>query len=115
MMNFLDMVSNIQGRGKMDMKYIGKLDKVLLVRVIIPPLDKYNCFQLANRHSIFSITPSQKCLVLKDAPKGRPRYFNGSDETPLPKIQANPSYTLTTFPAGANSNLAKFLFKPDTE
>jgi hypothetical protein len=28
---------------------------VLLIKVIVPPLDKYNRFQLANRRSIFSI------------------------------------------------------------
>jgi hypothetical protein len=99
--------------GKRDKKYIGKLDKVLLIRVILPPLDKYNRFQLANRCSIFSITLSQICLALKDASNGRPRYFNSKDDTPQPKILANLS-TLSTFPTGTNYDLAKFVFKPDT-
>jgi hypothetical protein len=33
--------------GKRDKKYVGRLERVLLIRVILPPLDKYNLFQLA--------------------------------------------------------------------
>jgi hypothetical protein len=29
------------------------------MRVTLPPLERYNLFQLANRRSTFSITPSQ--------------------------------------------------------
>ena len=30
-------------------KYVGKLERVFFMRVILPPLDKYIRFQLANR------------------------------------------------------------------
>jgi len=46
------------------MKYVGKLENVLLIRVILPPLDKYNIFQLANKRSIFAIALSYICLAL---------------------------------------------------
>jgi hypothetical protein len=51
--------------------------------------------------------------LIGSPPKGRPIYFKGRDPTPHPKIQANP-YTLSTFPTGINSVLAKFIIKPDT-
>jgi transcriptional regulator NrdR family protein len=37
----------------------------------------------------------------------------GRNATPQPRILANPT-TLSTVPTGTNSNLAKFIFKPDT-
>lgn len=49
------------------MKYVGKLDKVLLIEVILPPLDKYNHFQSAKQRSIFSRMPFQTDLTLKEA------------------------------------------------
>jgi hypothetical protein len=91
---------------------VDKLAGVLLIRVTLPPFDKYNLFQLANRCSIFSITPSQICLALKEGPNGRPRYFTGKVATPLPKIQANKS-TCSTFPTRINVDLAKLTFKPE--
>lgn len=45
------------------MRYLGKLDRVLSIRVILLPLDKYNLFQLANGCLIFSITPTHICLA----------------------------------------------------
>jgi len=97
-------------RGKKDMKYVGQLDRVLLINVIFPPLDKYILFQPANRCSIFSITPSQIDLVLKKASNRRPRYFIGKKETPHPKILANPK-TLLTLPTRTNYDLAIFILK----
>lgn len=43
----------------------------------------------------------------------RSRYFMGREAIPQPRILANPT-TLSTVPTGTNSNLAKFIFKPDT-
>jgi hypothetical protein len=40
------------------------LESVLFIRVTLPPLEKYIIFQLANRRSILSITPSQTDLAL---------------------------------------------------
>jgi hypothetical protein len=37
-------LETLEERGKMDMKYLGKLDRVLLIGVILPPLDKYSHF-----------------------------------------------------------------------
>jgi hypothetical protein len=100
-------------RGKIYMKYIGKLDKVLLIKVILLPFDKYNLFHPAKRYSIFLIKPSQIALALKKAPNGRLKYFKGKEETPHPKILAKPS-TLMTFLIGTNSNYARLIFKPKT-
>jgi hypothetical protein len=91
------------------MKYVGKLDRVLLIRVILPPLDKYNIFQQANRSSIFSIVVSPYMLGLIECQ----RYFKGKDATPQPKTPASPA-TFSTYPTGTNSDLAKLAFKPDT-
>jgi hypothetical protein len=41
------------------------------------------------------------------------RLFKSKDTTPPPRILAN-SATLSTFPTRTDSNLAKFVFKPDT-
>ena len=73
---------------------VGKLDKVLLIKVILPPLDKYNLFQPAKRCSIFLIMPSQIDLALKEAPNRQPKYFMGSEVTVHPKILAKPSILL---------------------
>jgi hypothetical protein len=52
------------GKGKRDMKYIGRLEIVLIIKVTLPPLKKYIFFQLANQWSIFSTTPFQIYLAL---------------------------------------------------
>ena len=43
MLKLLNMVCNTFK----DIKYVGKLESVLLIRVTLPPLDKYIIFQLA--------------------------------------------------------------------
>jgi len=103
-------------RGKRDIKYIGKWERVLLIKVIIPPLDnldKYIIFQPAKQRSIFSIKPSQIDLALKGAPNDRPRYLKGKEDTLQPKILANPT-TLLTLPTRTKFDLAKLTFKLDT-
>jgi hypothetical protein len=82
-----------------------------LIKVISPPLDKYNRFELAKQRSIFSIISSQIALALKESPNKSPRYFIGDEETLHLKIRAKTS-TLLTLPIGTNSNLAKLIFKP---
>jgi hypothetical protein len=72
-------------RGKKDTKLVGKLDNVLLIKIILPVLDDYNRFQPAKRWSIFSIMPYQIDLDLKEAPNGRPRFFIGNEETLNPR------------------------------
>jgi hypothetical protein len=56
---------------------------------------------------------SQIDLALKEALKGRPRYFIGKEEILQPKILAKPSILLT-IPTGTNYDLAKLIFKPET-
>jgi hypothetical protein len=96
--------------GKRDKKYVRRLERVLFIKVTLPPLDRYIHFQLANRLSIFPTTPSHMDLALKEAPNGRPRYFKGKEETPqsmLAKLS-----TLSTQPTGTKTDLAKLIFKP---
>lgn len=57
--------------GNKDMKYVGKLEIILLINVILPQLDWYI---LSNLPTFF--LSSQNCLTL-EAPKGRPKYFIG--------------------------------------
>jgi hypothetical protein len=69
------MIGNSNMGRKSDIKYVCKLDRMLLIKVIHLPLDKYILSQLAKRHSIFSVTPSQMDLGLEEAPNRRTRYF----------------------------------------
>ncbi|KAG2664287.1 hypothetical protein I3760_16G075100 [Carya illinoinensis] len=101
------------GSGYKDIKYVGRLAKVVLISVSLPPLDKYNLFHDANLRSIFSITKFQICSDLKLAPKGKPRYCKGRQETLHCNRAAKPA-TSGTFPTGTNSDLDRFTFKPDT-
>jgi len=86
---------------------------MLLIKVILPLLDKYNRFQLTKQHSTFSIMPFQIGLALEEAAKGRPRYFIGKDKTLQPKILAKPSPLLIKL-TGTNFDFAKLIFKPET-
>jgi hypothetical protein len=54
---------------KRDKKYVGRFERVLFIKVTLPPLDKYIRFQLANRLSIFPTTPSHMNLALKRGPQ----------------------------------------------
>jgi hypothetical protein len=42
-------------------------------------------------------------LALKEDPNGRPRYFKGKEETPQPRMLANP-FTFSTLPTWTISN-----------
>ena len=50
---------------------------MLLIKVTLPPLDKYTRFHLANLRSIFSRIGFHIVLFLNFPPKGRPKYFIG--------------------------------------
>jgi hypothetical protein len=76
------------GKGKRDMKKVDRLDKVLLIKVTLPPFDKYIIFHPAKWCSIFSVMSSQIDLVLSKAPNRRPKYFIGKGETLQPKMLA---------------------------
>lgn len=52
---------------------MGKLNKMLLMGVKLPPLDKYRHFHIANFMWTLSSTECQQALDLKGAPKERPR------------------------------------------
>ncbi|KAG6639779.1 hypothetical protein CIPAW_10G125700, partial [Carya illinoinensis] len=77
------------GKGNKERKYIGIFERVLLVRGILPPLDKYILFHAANLFSIFSTSPLQIYFALNEAPKGRPRYFMGKKKLYIPKKMLN--------------------------
>ena len=87
---------------------MGKLDRVLLIRVTLPPLDKYKHFQLVNLLSIFSRIGFHIVLSLNLAPKGRPRYFIGRVPCLQPRTFNNKSILCTT-PTGTNSDVPKSL------
>ena len=98
--------------GRRERKYVGKLERVLLIRVTLPPLDKYNFFQPASLRSIFSKIGFQIVLSLKVAPNGRPKYFSGRADSLQPKISTN-SCRLGTAPTGTNSDFPKLIFSPN--
>jgi hypothetical protein len=95
------MIGNTNKNEERDKQYLSRLDRVLFIKVILPPLDKYIIFHSTKWHSIFSITPSQIDLALKGAPKRRPRYFIGKEVNVYPRILANPS-TLLALPTRSN-------------
>jgi hypothetical protein len=105
-------IGNTNQKGKKRHE-VGRLDKVLLIKVTLPPFDKYILFHLAKQRSIFSIMLIPYRFALNEAPSGRPTYFIGREETLQPKMLAKPS-TLLTLPWGTNSDLAKLILKPKT-
>jgi hypothetical protein len=74
---------------------------VLLIKVTLPPFDKYIIF-----HLVLGLTtsPQWKTKILQKKRKKKP---------PQLKIPANPS-TLSTLPTATNSDLAKLIFKLET-
>ena len=80
------------------------LANVLLMRVILPPFDKYCLFQSANLLLILSSNPSQIDEALWLAPRGNPRYRVGRDPTLHPNSTAISSMSSTS-PTGINSLL----------
>jgi hypothetical protein len=101
-------IGNNSINGERGKKYLGKLDRVSFIKVILPPLDKYVIFHPARMHSIFSITLSQIDLALKGTPNERPRYFIGKEDTMHPKVLAKQS-TLLTLPTRTNSDLVRLI------
>jgi hypothetical protein len=93
--------------GKRD-KNLGKLERELLIKVNLPPLDKYNLFQVAKRHYIVSIIPSQIDFALNDALTGDPGTYMGRGDTLQPRILAIPPIS-STMPAGTNYDLAMLI------
>lgn len=59
------------GIGNRDMQYVGILSSTLLMRVSLPPIERYCIFHVASLFSIFSITPFQIPEDLKLAPQGK--------------------------------------------
>jgi hypothetical protein len=85
---------------------------VFLIEVTLPPFDKYILFHSEKQRSTFAMMSSQTNLALKEAPKGRPRYFIGKVDTLEPKILAKPS-TFITLPIGTNFHLTRLILRPN--
>ncbi|KAL4637692.1 hypothetical protein ACB092_03G094800 [Castanea dentata] len=77
--NFSMRLATFAGIGRRERRYVGKLERVLFIRVSLPPLDRYNLFHPANLCSTSSKIGFHIVLSLKVAPKGRPKYFRGSN------------------------------------
>ena len=106
-------LATLTGMGNRDRKYVGKLERVLLMRVTLPPLDKYKRFQPSSLLSIFSRIGFQIDLSLNLAPKGRPKYFIGREPYLHPRTAKKRSICWTA-PTGTISDLPKLIFRPDT-
>ena len=94
--------------GQRERKKVGKLDKVLLIRVTLPPLDKYIIFHPVKRFSIFSKIGFQIVSFLRVASNGRPKHFKGSEGYLQPKISTNSSI-VGTIPIGTNFDFNKLI------
>jgi hypothetical protein len=84
LLQLLSAVGNTNREGKKRHEVV-RLDKALLIKVTLPPFEKYIIFHPVKQRSIFSITPSNIDLALNKAPSGKPRYFIGREETLQPK------------------------------
>jgi hypothetical protein len=103
-MYFLQPISHPNKRRKKrekKKKKVGRLDNKLLMRVKRPPLDRYIFFHQANLLYMQSRIESRIDFALKGAPKGKPRYFNGSELIQQPELLASPSAYITS-PTGTN-------------
>jgi hypothetical protein len=92
---------------------VGKLDKVLLIKVNLPHFDKYSLFQPPNCLTIFSTVPFHIEVDLYGTPKGRFKYFTGNKATLHPIILAKLS-TSSTSPIGMIFDFNKLIFNLDT-
>ena len=86
---------------------------MILIKVTLSPLDKYKRFHPANLLSIFSRIEFHIVLSLNLAPKGRAKYFIGRVPYLQPRTFNNKSILCTT-PIGTNSDLPRFIFRPET-
>jgi len=68
------------GMGKREKQYVGRLERELLIRVTLPPLDKNNIFQLAKRRSILTTIPSQIDVT---CPKQHTKVLQGHKGNPV--------------------------------
>lgn len=103
--NTVDQLTGIRNTSK---KQVSKLERVLLIKVSQPPLEKYILFQLFKYvlHFFLSHHP-------KYASSERPRYSIDKEDT-LHSIMVAKFQTLGTFPAAINSDLARFTVRPET-
>jgi hypothetical protein len=104
-------LATFAGIGKRDNMYVGILERVLLIKVTLPPFERYNLFHGANFRTIISSKPAHIVLSLKEAPNGNPKYFNGTSPYPQPSNPAS-CPTFSTRPTGTNADLDKLTFNP---
>jgi hypothetical protein len=60
--------ATLEGIGKRDNKYAGRLERVFFIRITLPPLDRYIRFQLTNRLNLSNTTIPNR-LGLKRGPQ----------------------------------------------
>ena len=80
------------GIGSMERKYVGKEERVLLIKVTLPSLDKYNLFHPTSLRSIFSNIGSYIDNSLNLAPKRSPKYFKGKNAYNSTAPPTHPNY-----------------------
>ena len=82
---------------------MGKLAKVLRIKVILLPLEMYCLFHIANLFLNFSSTPSWAAMDLKGAPNDNPKYEEGR------LLTLQPSSVAIASAFGINSFLSKLI------
>jgi hypothetical protein len=84
-----------------------------LIKAILLTTSTYHLPSCQTTHNLPNNTiPYQ--FGIKGAHNRRLKYFKGKEDTPQPRILANPS-TLLTLTTKTNSDLARLIFKPDIE
>lgn len=96
------------GQGNKDNKYIGGLERVLFINVILLMSSKF-FFILSIRLS----TPFQIAFTLQTAPNGRPRYFMVKEDILQPKILAKLRILLSES-TRTNLDYARLTFRLET-
>jgi len=89
------------------------VDKVLLISVTLPLLERGIVFQSTGHFSIFFFPKGfYKDLSSKEEPKGRPKYVSISDDTLHGKMSTSAT-RFGTWPTETNSYLPRFMFNQE--
>ena len=88
---------------------MGILDRVLLIRVNLPPLEMYCLFHLASLLRNLSSTPTHTLAALYFAPKGNPKYSASREPILQPNSRAKLS-SFYTLPTSNKELLSKLVF-----
>ena len=102
-------MNDINQYGNKEWMYVGKLERVLFIKVVRPPFDKYSFFQSANFLFIFSSIGPIFLWTYTQPPREAPNISRAMQIFCSPKSQPKP-----IFLAPIGTNLLGLIFVPST-